>query len=222
MNNKAASCLLGVLLGWQTWALAQERPAPGYTVEVDVTVSAEGAVEEVKIVQADTYDLGVMAAGVAKSRTYRPQIKEDQPIRSVQRLPLFFPVEGDLGPESNREPKPELKEPVAPRYPAAMRKAGQPGGAILRVVVGPNGRVRDLTLVRASHPDFGASALEAVRRWRFDPARKEGTPVEAQFNLAVAFEVSGAAPEWQWYVPPRPAFTAAFILSGEMVPAGRR
>ena len=47
MNNKAASCLLGVLLGWQTWALAQERPAPGYTVEVDVTVSAEGAVEEV-------------------------------------------------------------------------------------------------------------------------------------------------------------------------------
>lgn len=222
MKNKVASCLFGTVLWLCACAGAEEGHVSGYTVEVDVSMSAQGTVEDVKVVQADTYDLGVLAVRLAKSRAYRPQIQEGRPVPAVQRLPLFFPVEGDLGPENNREPKPELKRPVAPDYPVAMRSANQPGGAIVRVVVGQDGRVREVALVRASHPDFGASAVEAVRQWRFGPAQKEGAPVESQFNVAVAFEISGKEPEWQWYVPPRPAFKAAFILSGVMVPVGGR
>jgi TonB family protein len=56
---------------------------------------------------------------------------------------------------------------------------------VLWVVVGPDGRVRDLRVVRSGGKKLDDATLATVRQWRFDPARKDGKPVAVQINVEV-------------------------------------
>jgi TonB family protein len=61
------------------------------------------------------------------------------------------------------------------------------GAVTLEIVVQRDGTVRDVVVLRVA-PDgyeFGLSALEAVRQWRFEPALFEGQPIDAVINLTV-------------------------------------
>jgi len=52
------------------------------------------------------------------------------------------------------------------------------------------GRVEDLQVERsAGHPDLDHSAMEAVRRWRFEPARRSGEPVAMWVLIPVEFKL---------------------------------
>lgn len=75
------------------------------------------------------------------------------------------------GPEKKQAIKasapPKLKYKVNPVYPALARTAGREGRAVVRVLIGGDGRVISVTLVREDPPDFGfgQSAVEAVEKW---------------------------------------------------------
>jgi protein TonB len=65
-----------------------------------------------------------------------------------------------------------------PRYPESARRAGVQGTTLLKVHVLDNGRPVDITVEEsAGHAALDQAALEAVRRWRFEPARENGKPV---------------------------------------------
>jgi protein TonB len=52
------------------------------------------------------------------------------------------------------------------------------------------GSVEDVQVERsAGHPDLDESAMEAVRRWRFDPARRDGEPVAVWVRIPVEFKL---------------------------------
>ena len=62
---------------------------------------------------------------------------------------------------------------VTPSYPATARRLGIEGTALLRVFVDGQGRVGDVVVKQsAGHPDLDRAAADAVRRWRFEPARR--------------------------------------------------
>ena len=44
----------------------------------------------------------------------------------------------------------------------------------MAVTVGPDGRPRDIRLMRSLGMGLDEKAIEAVRKWRFDPARRDG------------------------------------------------
>jgi TonB family protein len=48
------------------------------------------------------------------------------------------------------------------------------------VVLGGDGKVRDVRVARSLSPDSNQEAIEAIRRWIFQPARKNGQPVSVQ------------------------------------------
>jgi protein TonB len=53
-----------------------------------------------------------------------------------------------------------------------------------------HGRVEDVQVERsAGHPDLDQSAMEAVRRWRFAPARSGGEPVASLATIPVVFKL---------------------------------
>jgi protein TonB len=59
-----------------------------------------------------------------------------------------------------------------PRYPRTARLRGAEGTTLLRVYVEGTGRVDEVEVARsAGHADLDRAALEAVRRWRFEPLR---------------------------------------------------
>ena len=61
---------------------------------------------------------------------------------------------------------------------------------MLRVHVLVDGRVGDVLVQEtAGHPDLDQAAAEAVRRWRFDPARRGNDPVAMWVLLPVEFRL---------------------------------
>ena len=79
---------------------------------------------------------------------------------------------------------------VRPGYPATARRLGIQGTTMLRVHVLVDGRVGDVVVQEtAGHPDLDQAAAEAVRRWRFDPARRGNDPVAMWVLLPVEFRL---------------------------------
>jgi TonB family protein len=65
---------------------------------------------------------------------------------------------------------------VQPVYPELARKMNIGGSVKVEVVVAPNGTVKDAKVV-GGHPVLANAALEAVKKWRFEPAAVESTGV---------------------------------------------
>jgi protein TonB len=58
----------------------------------------------------------------------------------------------------------------APRYPPEALRAGTSGEVLVEITVGTDGSVTSARVVRATPPRvFDREALNAVRRWKFEP-----------------------------------------------------
>lgn len=68
-----------------------------------------------------------------------------------------------------------------------MLKNGIRGTVAIQGVVGTDGRLNDPSIKRSLSPQNDASALEAVKQWRFEPAKKDGKPVAVKTTVEVAF-----------------------------------
>jgi TonB family protein len=77
---------------------------------------------------------------------------------------------------------------VEPRFPFNAQRAGTSGWVDLEFQVLPNGRVGDVTVV-ASEPDtlFDEAAAEALRRWQYQPVRRNGEAVEQRARVRIRF-----------------------------------
>lgn len=76
-----------------------------------------------------------------------------------------------------------------PEYSEEARKAKFQGTVILWVVIGPDGRPHDIKVSRSLGMGLDQKAIEAVRKWRFQPAMKDGQPVAVQVNIEVNFHL---------------------------------
>ena len=77
-----------------------------------------------------------------------------------------------------------------PTYPPVSRKLGEVGRVLLRVRVSIDGRAEAVELATSSGSDrLDKAALDAVRRWRFVPARQAGVPVEAWVKVPLSFNL---------------------------------
>lgn len=75
-----------------------------------------------------------------------------------------------------------------PDYPTDERRLGREGRVVVRVLVGTDGRVKQVEKVSAaSESFFEATRRRALERWRLTPGTKDGIPVEAWRTMAVSF-----------------------------------
>lgn len=77
---------------------------------------------------------------------------------------------------SDNEVVRRAKSKVQPEYPELARRMNITGTVRVQVVVAANGTVKDAKVV-GGHPVLAGAALEAVRKWRFEPAPAESTGV---------------------------------------------
>jgi TonB family protein len=76
----------------------------------------------------------------------------------------------------NEELVRRAKTKVQPVYPELARRMNITGTVKVEVVVSPNGSVKDARVV-GGHPVLANVALEAAKKWRFEPASVESTGV---------------------------------------------
>lgn len=78
---------------------------------------------------------------------------------------------------------------VAPVYPESARKAGVGGTVILDVVVGRDGLVREVHVLRPAPYGLTEAALAAVGQWRYHPPLVDGRPADIVVSVTVRFEL---------------------------------
>jgi periplasmic protein TonB len=76
-----------------------------------------------------------------------------------------------------------------PEYSEEARKAKYQGTCVLSVIVGPDGKPRDIRVARSLGLGLDEKAIEAVNQWKFEPAQKDGRPVAVAINVEVQFRL---------------------------------
>ncbi len=76
-----------------------------------------------------------------------------------------------------------------PEFSEEARKAKHQGTVVLFLIVDRNGRTHDIRVQRSLGMGLDEKAIEAISRWRFDPARKDGVAVAVQINVEVNFRL---------------------------------
>jgi TonB family protein len=84
-------------------------------------------------------------------------------------------------------------ERTAPNYPGAALRLGQEGWVMLSYVISPEGAVTEPMIEDSSGVEaLERAALNAVRKWRFSPATRNGVPVEQSMTKTrIAFQLQG-------------------------------
>ena len=86
-------------------------------------------------------------------------------------------------------PRYQLNSP--PVYPGLARKRGQQGTVILQVLVNREGRVEDLKIdVSSKFPRLDRAAIKAVKKWMFEPGRRDVEKVVMWVKVPVTFKLN--------------------------------
>jgi TonB family protein len=104
---------------------------------------------------------------------------------------LNFAQMDDYAPAYQR-PKGKLAAPVPvrkvdPKYPQLAIKQHIDGEVILYAIIRKDGHVDSIQVVRSVDPELDHNAMEALSRWEFRPATREGQPVELEAVIHIPF-----------------------------------
>jgi len=81
----------------------------------------------------------------------------------------------------------DMRPPV---YPPRCLRLGIEGRVKVRVLVGENGRPQEVSVGESSgEASLDQAAIDAVRDWRFEPAKRNGVPVRAWAIVPVEFKL---------------------------------
>lgn len=81
---------------------------------------------------------------------------------------------------------PRVTKQVNPSYKTA-RGVKLEGAVTVVLVVSSQGLPREVKVAKGLDKDVDQSAIEAVRKWRFSPARKDDQPIAVRISLEIDF-----------------------------------
>jgi periplasmic protein TonB len=84
---------------------------------------------------------------------------------------------------------PSLLRELKPDYTEDARRRGIEGDVVLEIVVRSNGTVGDVRVLKGLGTGLDQRAVDAVRQWRFSPAKRRGVPVDVIVEVAVEFRL---------------------------------
>ena len=78
---------------------------------------------------------------------------------------------------------------VAPEYPSELRRDGLGGVVTIACTIDEQGNVKDITIQKTTNEGFNRSALNALKKWKFKPARLDGVAVAQKVTIPLKFSV---------------------------------
>jgi len=176
--------------------LVKPRPQPA-AVWMQFVVTDTGAVASIRIMMTTDPAATEEAAAIARRWHYQPALRNGETIwcrtSAVVVLPdgLPLPAEGfrvhGVVADGTRPPKMTHYE-LAP-YPEKMRSKRLRGLTVVKFKILPSGRVSGAEVVTSSNPAFNAAAIRSVEAWRYEPAKKDGKPVDYDERVSICYDM---------------------------------
>ena len=118
----------------------------------------------------------------------RPRL-EERPRPPVEAAPRPAPPPTAAGPSMAPSSPVPISSP-APHYPSRAMRRRESGMVRVQVDVGVDGVPINVTVAASSQSrDLDRAALDAVRRWRFRPAQRDGQPVAGTVVVPIEFKL---------------------------------
>jgi TonB family protein len=184
-------------------------------IVLSVTIANDGTVKAASVVNGNP--LVVDAALEAVRRwLYLPAMRNGKFVEMTQEVTIDYDFGKNASPPDEHEPG-SLSEPPQnllqdiaagklfrvgpgvtslralsapdPQYTEEARRDKFRGRVLLCVVVGADGRPRDVWVARPLGHGLDTSAVETVKNWEFSPALKDGVPVAAVVGIEASFDI---------------------------------
>jgi TonB family protein len=84
-----------------------------------------------------------------------------------------------------------LLREVKPAYPMIARQVRAKGAVMLRMVIGTDGRPKQVWIISPVGVGLDDAAVEAVRKWVYRPWVVDGRPLQVQTDVTVLYELKG-------------------------------
>jgi protein TonB len=94
----------------------------------------------------------------------------------------------DSRPGRSLEPARLLKR-VIPVYPPLAKTAPVQGAVILEAAIAETGAIDEVNVI-SGHPLLIRAAVDAIRQWRYEPAKLDGIPTRSLVEITVNFDLS--------------------------------
>jgi TonB family protein len=117
------------------------------------------------------------------SEDYVPFIPVPPPIAHVTDTRTVVDAGIDIDP-------PKALYRVEPAYTEAARKIRFEGVVVLSLLIGSDGRVADVTVLRGLPFGLTENAVSAARQWRFEACTFNGNPVSVRYTLTIQFRIA--------------------------------
>lgn len=124
---------------------------------------------------------------------------KEQAVTALQSVPVLEPVLAKAPPKAEPIMEEKIDPPrfgvsylnnPAPDYPAMSRRAGEEGRVVMKVLVSAEGLAEDVQIEHTSGSDrLDHAAVNAVKRWRFIPAKKNNQPLSAYVLVPMKFSL---------------------------------
>ena len=133
------------------------------------------------------------ATTVNNNQTTQSEVTAPTNQAKAEEKPVAIPTQkaktGDLLPLSMVDVEPKIIKTVEPVYPDADRRLGIKGNVILNVLISENGEVLEAVVIRGIRGSVGVEkeAINAVKKWKFLPAEKDGVKVKVWKPITIGF-----------------------------------
>lgn len=185
------------------YPMAMRRYGISGDVTVDLIVGTNGRVQSAVVYESDSPGFDEAAVEAVLKWQFKPALKDGKPVPAKMRVPILFKLDdwserrafeiqtnGDpskLPADLRFDTAPEMKSVHLPVYPYALRRDKVQGKARAGIVIAPSGRVANVHVLEASHPEFGRALQASLEGFRFVPAKLHGQPVQSIMTFSQDF-----------------------------------
>ena len=160
------------------------------TIRVELIIDRDGRTRFARPASRGDALLTASAVQGLTEWTFAPPTRGGQPVAARAAIPVTFPSSSDRAVDALEvDVLPAPVKRAAPMYPSHLRRAGYAGQVSLRFTVNVEGRPEKIRVHRSTHPDFEASAIDALKQWVFKPAMRDGRPVPMETEVPIVFNL---------------------------------
>ena len=164
-------------------------------IGLELTVNADGVPTDVRVIEALDPALDQASVKAAKRWRFRPMTDTGNSSPMKLRANISFkykPPSSDLPPRIGKDvTPPSVLYQIEPHYTEEAIKLGMQGMVGIAMVVDEAGLPTKLKVTSPLGHGLDENAMEAVKKWRFDPGQRDGKPVPVQATIQVTFKLKG-------------------------------